>query len=442
MSPSRILTLIAFIAFGGITLDAQSADRILATGRGLVVKSSDLSPEAKRLVEDQAQLIAADRKSTFEQWIFAELLATEAKARGISVEKVEAEALAKIAKPTEVQIKAVYDANRQSIGDRTLDQVRPGILDYLKREAESKQLLALSDELRLKHKFTELKNVGDPLPAADILATLGARKITTGEFEVANRISLYNFRARVHDGILGAVENAVYNKLLETEAKRLGTDSSGVIAAEVTNKLREYSDYERMTLEDALEAKLFRDYAVKFALPGLEPQLLPVTADDDPSIGGATAKVTVVAFVDFQCSSCAAFSPILKQVVNEFGGTARLVVRDYPLTSIHDNAMQAALAGYAARQQGKFFEMGDLMYRNQSALDTASLRSYAGQLGMDLAKFDIDMKSTAAAAEIKKDIVDGDSYGVSGTPTVFVNGAQMFRLSPARIREAIKQGLK
>lgn len=442
MNSSRTLSLSIFILLACVATFAQPTDRVLATGSGLVIKASDLSPEAKKLIDEQTQLIAADRKTTFERWVFEELLAAESKARGIPVEKVESETLAKVPKPTEVEIKTVYDANRQSIGNRTLEQMRQGIVDYLKFEAESKQLLALSTELRAKHKFVELKDVGRSLPAADVVATIGTRRVTVGEFEIANRIALYNFRARLNESILGSLESVAYGKLLEAEAKKRGIDSSSVIAAEVTNKLKDFSDYERISLEDALEAKLFRDYAVKFSVTPLEPQNLAVSADDDPSIGNATAKVTVVAFVDFQCSSCAAFSPILKQVVNEFGANARLVLRDYPLTSIHENAMQAALAGFAAKQQGKFFEMTDLMYRNQDALDATSLRGYAQQLGMNLTKFDADMRSPAAAAEIKKDVEDGNSYGVAGTPTIFVNGAQLFRIAPARVREAIRRGLK
>jgi protein-disulfide isomerase len=215
-----------------------------------------------------------------------------------------------------------------------------------------------------------------------------------------------------------------------------------MIAAEITNKLRDYSDYERMSLEDALQLRLFEQYGVKFRLESPPPMVLNVSADDDPSVGSPTAKVTVVAFVDFQCSACAAFGPLLKKVAAEFGGDVRLVIRDYPLTSMHPDAMNAALAGYAARQQGKFFEMTDLMYRNQDALDIGSLKKYALQVGLNTGQFERDLRSTAAAEEIKKDIADGKNYGVSGTPTVFVNGIQLHRLTTYATREAIKNALK
>lgn len=421
---------------------AQSGDRVLATATGLTVKTSDLSPEARKLVDQQMQLIAAHRKATFDKWIFEQLLEMEAKSRATSVEKIEAEAMAKAVKPTEVQIKAVYDGNRQSLGNRTLEDVRPNIVEYLNREAATKQLAILGDSLKVKHKYIELKDIGIAFKAAEVAASIGTMQITVGEFEIANRIELYNYRAGINEDIKGDLESVIYSKLLEADAKKRNTDVSGVLAIEITNKLRDYSDYERIYLEDMLQEKLFREYAVKFDLPDLEPQFLNVSADDDPFIGNANAKVTVVAFVDFQCSACASFSPLMKQVVNEFGGNTRLVIRDYPLASIHENAIQSALAGFAARQQGKFFEMADLMYRNQSALDKASLRGYATQLGLNLEKFDADLQSPAAAAEISKDIADGTSCGVNGTPTIFVNGSRLQRLSTSALRKAIRTALK
>jgi protein-disulfide isomerase len=246
----------------------------------------------------------------------------------------------------------------------------------------------------------------------------------------------------LYEDVRADLESAIHSKLLEAEAKKRGTDPGSVIAAEITNKLKDYSDHERISLEDAFQEKLLRDYAVKFALPVLDPQVLDISADDDPSVGPLIAKVTVVAFVDFQCSACAAFSPLLKNVIAEFGSNARLVVRDYPLTEIHDRAMAAARAGFAARKQGKFFELGEMMYRNQEALDDGSLARYAASLGMNVEQFRTDMASQAAGAEINKDVADGNSYGVSGTPAVFVNGIRLQRLSTRRLRNLIQNALK
>jgi protein-disulfide isomerase len=438
---SRIspLFVLALLTAAGVS---QDGGRALATATGLTFTSGDLSAETRKIYDQKDQLIAAHRKSTFDEWIFEQLIEMEAKARGTTAAKIEEEALAKIGPPADARIKAIYDGNRQTIGSRTLEEVRPNIIDYLKREDAGKQLAALLDSLKAKYKYSEIKDVGTALKAAEIAAQIGTRQITVGEFEIANRIALYNYRAGIYEGIKAELENAVYTKLLEVEAKKRNTDVSILIGAEITNKLKEYSDYERIYLEDMLQEKLFAQYVVKFNLPVLEPQVLSVSPDDDPFIGDANAKVTVVAFVDFQCSACAGFSPLLKKVVSEFGPNVRLAIRDYPLTSIHENSMQAARAGYAARQQSKFFEMADLMYRNQGALDGESLRSYAKQLGLDPVRFEADMQSPAAAAEITKDVADGASYGVSGTPTVFVDGVRLQRLSTGALRSSIRSALK
>lgn len=441
--PLRQLSVFLLILASVAGASGQKPEPILATATGLTFTANDLSDDGKKLYEQRVTLITGRRTQFFNDWIYDLLLETEAKARGTTPEKVQAEAITKLAPPSEAQIKAVYDANRQTIGSRTIEEVRPQIVDFIKREQEDKQLDSLTDSLKTKHKFTPGKDVNAAdLKPTDVIATIGPRTVTASEYESRFKLPLYNLQAGVHSQIRSDFEAAIFAKLIEAEAKKRNIDSAELIAAEITNKLKDYSDYERMYLEDTLQSRLFEQYGVKFTLEVPQPVILNVSADDDPSIGNSAAKVTVVAFVDFQCSACAAFGPLLKQVASEFGSNVRLVVRDFPLTSIHADAMNAALAGYAARQQGKFFEMTELMYRNQDALDIESLRKYAQQTGLNIQQFERDLRSTAAAEEIKKDIADGKSYGVNGTPTIFVNGTQIHRLTTYAVREAIKIALK
>jgi protein-disulfide isomerase len=147
-------------------------------------------------------------------------------------------------------------------------------------------------------------------------------------------------------------------------------------------------------------------------------------------------------FADFQCPSCSHTEPILQKVIAEFPGKIRFVARDFPLESIHANAFHAALAANAAKAQGKFWEYGEVLYHNQDALDDASLKKYAAQLGLNARQFEIDFSSEATAAEVRKDIADGESYGVTGTPTIFVNGIKVRRLTEDAIRETIQNALK
>ena len=439
---SKLFSFFLILVYVAVAV-GQQTEPVLATATGLSFTINDLSPDGRKLYEERSQLIARQRTKFFNDWVYDLLLETEAKMRGTTPQKVQADEVAKAAAPTEAQIKAVFDANRQTIGSRTIDQVRTQIVDFLKHESEEKQLDSFTESLKTKHKFVPGRNVNAAdLKPSDVVASIGSRTVTAAEYENRFKIPLHNLRAGIYEQTKADFEAAIVTKLIETEAKKRNVDASTVIATEITNKLKDYSDYERMYLEDMLLSRLLTQYAVKFDLEAPQPLILNVSPDDDPSIGSATAKVTVVAFVDFQCSACAAFSPLLKQVVSEFGGDVRLVVRDYPLTSMHPEAMNAALAGYAARQQGKFFEMVDLMYRNQGALDDGSLRKYAEQAGLNAEQFERDFHSAAAAAEVKKDIADGTSYGVGGTPTVFVNGVQLQRLTTRATREAIKNALK
>ncbi len=432
------LISLAFEAFG-----QQVAGDVLATAKGMSLRANDLSNAGQQLKAQSSSLIAQNRKQLLDTMIFDALLELEAKSRATTSRKIEEEAIAKITQPAETQIKAVYDANRQSIGSRTIDEMRPQIAHFLRHEAEEKALAALADSLKAKHKFIGGKDVNAAgLKPSDVLATISGKPITAADFETKFKIQLHDFRAGLTEQILADLEDAILNSLIQSEAKAENFDASSLIAREITNKLRDYSESERIQLETALKKRLFAKYDVKFLMERPAPMVLAVSADDDPFIGSPTTKVTVVAFVDFQCSACAAVNPILKDIVSESGSNVRLVYRDYPLTETHDNALLAALAGNAAKNQGKFFEMADLMYRNQDALDAESLKRYAAELGMNIPQFERDIKSEATAAEVRKDIVDGDALAVAGTPTVFVNGVKVYRLSAEKLREAVANALK
>ncbi|MBK9766624.1 MAG: thioredoxin domain-containing protein [Chloracidobacterium sp.] len=192
---------------------------------------------------------------------------------------------------------------------------------------------------------------------------------------------------------------------------------------------------------DDLSGRLFAKYNVKIQLVAPEPPVENISVDDDPAQGPANAPVTIVMFSDFQCPACSATHPILKKAIAEFPGKIRFVVRDFPLTSIHENAFNAALAAGAATAQGKFFEYSDLLYQRQDALDPVSLKRYAAELGLNVKQFEIDFSSEKIAAEVLKDKSDGENYGIGGTPTVFVNGVRVRQLSATGFRKAITKAL-
>jgi protein-disulfide isomerase len=139
-----------------------------------------------------------------------------------------------------------------------------------------------------------------------------------------------------------------------------------------------------------------------------------------PVKGPADAKVVVVEFSDFECPFCQrAVGPIA--VLQKHYGF-RLNYKNYPLKLSHPNAEGAAKAAWAAHQQGKFWELHDLMFANNLKLDWNSVKGYAAKSGLDMAKFEADFASPAAQKSVDTDVAHGEAAGVDGTPTFFVNG--------------------
>jgi protein-disulfide isomerase len=374
--------------------------------------------------------------------IAEDLLDIEAKAAGSTRVKLIAAERAKVADPTATQIQAVYDANKATIGNRTLADVKNEIVSFLRRDLEQKAVGDYIASLQTKYKYAVGKNINAPdLKPLDVVATLNGTQITAQQFETRNRLKLNESLHETYEFIRGDLEIAILNALIAEEAKAKNVEPGAIIAVEITDKLREFSDEEREKLESALMDRLFAKYQVKILLKEPEVIAQTIATAGDPSIGPATAPVTVVMFSDFQCPACSRTHPVLKRVIADFPGKVRFVVRDYPLESIHPNAFNAALAANAAAKQGKFIEYAEKLYTNQDALDKASLTKFAADLGLNVKQFEIDFSDAANAAEIKQDQADGDAHGVNSTPTVFVNGVKVHSISASAFRRAIDRAL-
>ena len=185
-----------------------------------------------------------------------------------------------------------------------------------------------------------------------------------------------------------------------------------------------------------MSARLRKSADVRWLITEPPAPVQNVSVDDDPTRGDANAAVTIVEFTDFQCPACAAMHPVLEEVLKSYGNKVRFVVRDFPLSQ-HEYARKAAEAANAANAQGKYFEYIALLFKNQKALDVPSLKKYASELGLNRARFDAALDRGTYAAEVNKDIEDGEIYGVGSTPTIFINGIQLRTLSAEGLREAI-----
>lgn len=441
MKSAALFFLLSLFAF---SLFAQKPDTVLATANNQNFTAKELAPEARQAFENLPATIADIRKQLLEQQIVEILLEMEAAARKTTTEKlVETQVDNKVTKPTDKEIQAVYEANRQTIGEKTLEEIRPQIVSFLAREPKQKIFADFISNLKIKYKAAPGKDVNAAnLKPFEVLATVGGKQISAESFEAKNKSTLDDFQIDVYDNARQSLEQIVYSNLLIAEAKAQNIETSDLIAREITDKLKEFSDDEREKLENELQKRLFRKYDAKFLLKELAPVAQNISVDDDPSQGAGGAPVTVVMFSDFQCPACSAAHPVLKRVVAEYAGKIRFVERDFPLTQIHENAFRAALAANAANAQGKFFEYAELLYNNQNLLDNASLKQFASKIGLDRKRFDADLDGEKFAAEIRKDIVDGKRYGISGTPTIFVNGVKVRRLSAKAFRDAIEKALK
>lgn len=147
-----------------------------------------------------------------------------------------------------------------------------------------------------------------------------------------------------------------------------------------------------------------------------------VESADDPSLGPADAKVTIVEFSEFQCPFSQEAFPIIKQVIAKYGDKVRFVFRDFPLSSIHPEAQAAAEAASCANEQNKFWALHDLFFLNQADLSGTALTAYATQARVDPVAFGACRQTTKYLSEVQRDVVDGVAAGVTGTPTFFVNG--------------------
>jgi len=151
---------------------------------------------------------------------------------------------------------------------------------------------------------------------------------------------------------------------------------------------------------------------------------LPVSEDRDHIQGSADAAVTLVEYGDYECPYCGAAYPIVKELQSRLGDGLRFVFRNFPITTSHPHAEQAAESAEAAAAQGRFWEMHDVLYENQARLRDPDLRGYAEQLALDLDRFDQELAEHVHAARVREDFMSGVRSGVNGTPTFYVNGAR------------------
>ncbi len=291
------------------------------------------------------------------------------------------------------------------------------------------------------------------LPAEAAAAFIGETPITVREIDELAAGRLMKVRQQEFEVRSTFLESLLSDRLLDLEASARGVSREELLKDEVTSKVQDPDDAEVLayfiknqkrygaqemekvkpqivsilrsqslgTLQRSFVRSLRRKHGVRILL---EPPRVQVAQDDDAAKGPQTAVVTIVEFSDYQCPYCSRAETTINAVMEKYGDQIRLVYRDYPL-SFHKNAQKAAEASECAEDQGKFWEMHAAMFANQSKLTSPQLIETAGTIGLDAADFKTCLESGKHAQEVRKDFSDGKSYGVTGTPTFFINGIMM-----------------
>ncbi|HUL79389.1 MAG TPA: thioredoxin domain-containing protein [Vicinamibacteria bacterium] len=291
----------------------------------------------------------------------------------------------------------------------------------------------------------------------DTLAIVAGKAIGTREVDELVRAQLMEMRAREYQLRRQALDALVAQALLEKEAAARGVtpealqkteieDKAGVTAADAkafyeSNKGRFGTTAEADALQqirsglgqqrqNERRAAFARDLKAKYEVKILlEPYRVPVEVGNAPARGNPKAPVTIVEFSDFQCPFCARARPTVARVREAYGDRVRWVFRHFPL-DFHAQAQKAGEAAACAADQGRFWEMHDLLWANGGKLQVADLKAHAATLGLDVAAFDKCLDSGQEAAVVERDAAAGQSFGVSGTPAFFVNGRPLTGAQP------------
>jgi len=220
------------------------------------------------------------------------------------------------------------------------------------------------------------------------------------------------------DAKLTPPTEAEVNQFYAMMARRMGGRPLEEVRPSILQEITRRAQAERF---QAFLGEMRDAYKVKISLPRPEVPRIPISVDDDPSIGPDDAPITIVQFAEFQCPYCGRAKEVVDQVMKKYEGKIRMVYRDFPL-SFHDRAVPAAVAANCAGAQDNYWGMFDALMGNQRALTEADLTRYATEIGLDLEQWNVCRKDPAQEAEVQKDFEDGSKAGVQGTPAFFING--------------------
>jgi protein-disulfide isomerase len=267
------------------------------------------------------------------------------------------------------------------------------------------------------------------------------------------------------------LQRMIKDKVFKAETSKRGITLEELISLEVTGKLKDPTDQEIDSYYEANKARigpekgpaidqikqllrrrnqaqeteaylesLKKSYEV---VSNLAPFRFTIETKGHPSKGPDSVPITLVEFSDFQCSYCQTMASTLRRVLDNFGDKVRIVFRQYPNPRIHPFSQKAAEASLCALDQGRFWEMHDLMFQDPEHLSPEDLKNLAAKLGLSKDVFESCLDSGRYEARIKKDFTDAIRAGVEGTPSLFINGRLFTGARPyEEITDLIQNELK
>jgi protein-disulfide isomerase len=293
------------------------------------------------------------------------------------------------------------------------------------------------------------------------LAQVGSETITAAEVRKALGLELAQAEEHVYELKRDKLDELIEEKLLAQEAARRGMTVDKLLEVEVNAKadwasdeevehlyevnkdrfkgdaeqlrqrIRDYlQDRNRQERRKAFVASLRAEANVTVHLTPPEPFRAEVPIDGAPMRGNPSARVTLVKFEDFHCPYCRRLQPTLAQLLLRYGDDLRIVHRDFPLDSVHPLARRSHEAARCAGEQDKFWAYHDVLFANPPATTDDQLKEFAKEVGLDMPAFEECLQSGKYKAAIQADVDLGLKLGLTGTPSIFIDGRLLSGAQP------------
>jgi protein-disulfide isomerase len=316
----------------------------------------------------------------------------------------------------------------------------------------------------------EEATLDEPAVTGEIAAYLGDEPITLEEVDAFIKGDLAKMEQQKYEARRGTLEQLVSKKLADKEAEARGITTQEYYQLEVASKVTEPTDAEGLAFYQQNKARIkeFQSKSYEELAGPIKNNLMQIKANEiqrnlianlkeaagfklildaprvavqtpagEPEMGaGAGAAVTIVEFSDYQCPYCKRAYPEITKLMDEYGDRVRLIYRDYPL-EIHTNARPAAVAARCAGDQGKYWEYHENLMTTAGSLDRSDLLSRGESVGVDTNEFTLCLDSGAHDAAVETAFTEGAALGVTGTPTLFVNGRMLVGVIPYAALKAL-----